>query len=273
MIDQIIANLLRKTLETQTPKFSGSKEENVTDWVKTVTVEFKLAHCPEHEKLDWVPTFLSGEALLWYMKRKSDIQTWSAFIEEMQKEYSMEEKQSQNTDSQRKLQPHVYHQQHLQRTYDQYSLETIVFEETTTVMDTEELEWPKQGEPWADSELKEQMERFQKTPNSEYNILISHTQLSTTSAEDEEEINDDKQVQLPSGTMDKDRTLLLSKLYDVMKQFRLKRKSQSVPSSWSLLQFALSSTGLSCPCFHNGSSGEDSLLSAVDPEFPRREFI
>ncbi|CAF1129628.1 unnamed protein product [Didymodactylos carnosus] len=77
MIDQIIANLLRKTLETQKPKFSGSKMENITDWVKTVTVKFKLAHCPEHEKLDWVPTFLRGEALLWCMKRKNDIQTWS----------------------------------------------------------------------------------------------------------------------------------------------------------------------------------------------------
>ncbi|CAF1574367.1 unnamed protein product, partial [Didymodactylos carnosus] len=39
------------------------------------------------------------------------------------------------------------------------------------------------------------------------------TQLPTTLAQDEEEeeINDAKQVQLPSDTMDKDRTLLLSK--------------------------------------------------------------
>ncbi|CAF1494918.1 unnamed protein product, partial [Didymodactylos carnosus] len=121
-------------------------------------------------------------------------------------------------------------------------------------------EWPKQGEPWADSELKEQRERFQKTPNSEYNILISGTQLPTTSAEGEEEINDDKQAQLPNETMDKDCTLLLSKLYDVMKQLRLKRKSQSVPPPWSLLQFTLSSTDLPCPCFQNDTSEEDSLL-------------
>ncbi|CAF1523576.1 unnamed protein product [Didymodactylos carnosus] len=104
--------------------------------------------------------------------------------------------------------------------------------------------------------------RFQKTPINECGILSSGKQLSTASGEGEE-INDNQQEQLPSGViemMDKSHTVLLSKLYDVMKQFRLKRKSQSVPPPWSLLQFTLSSTDLPCPCFHNDTSEEDSLL-------------
>ncbi|CAF1596951.1 unnamed protein product [Didymodactylos carnosus] len=203
------------------------------------------------------------------MKKKNDIKTWSAFIEEIQKEYSVEEKQSQATDGQRKRQPHIYHQQHLQRTYDHYSMETIVFEAITTVMDTKELEWPKQGEPWADYEIKPQRERFRKTTTNECDVLNevinSGPPLSTTSKEgekeegdekEEEEINDNKQEQLPSGvigTMDKDRTLLLSKLYDVMKQFRVKRKLQP-------LLCALFSSGLSSPCFSNATSVKDSFL-------------
>ncbi|CAF1165716.1 unnamed protein product [Didymodactylos carnosus] len=83
--DQIIAYLLRKTLEAQTPKLSGSKEENITDWVKTVTVEFKLAKCLDHEKLDWFTTLLRGEASTWYIKNMPKINSWEQFTEEIEK--------------------------------------------------------------------------------------------------------------------------------------------------------------------------------------------
>ncbi|CAF1655460.1 unnamed protein product, partial [Didymodactylos carnosus] len=207
------------------------------------------------------------------MKRKNDIKTWSTFIEEMQKEYSVEEKQSQATDGQRKRQPHIYHQQHLQRVYDHYSVETIVLEKLTAVMDTEELEWPKQGESWADYEIKQQRERFRKITTNECDILNelvnSGPQLSTTSEEGEEEeegekveevfeeneeqgaeleVNDDRQPQLHNSVirlMDDARTLLLSKLYGVIEHLQVNRRVKPFLSSVPLFQFALSRSGIS----------------------------
>ncbi|CAF4659622.1 unnamed protein product, partial [Didymodactylos carnosus] len=82
--DQIIAYLLQKTLEEQTPKFFGRNGENVTNWVKSVTIEFKLAKCPDHEKLDWIPTFLRGAASTWYIKNMPKINSWEKFTEEIE---------------------------------------------------------------------------------------------------------------------------------------------------------------------------------------------
>ncbi|CAF0988017.1 unnamed protein product [Didymodactylos carnosus] len=104
--------------------------------------------------------------------------------------------------------------------------------------------------------------RFQKTPINECDILSSGKQLSTAEGE---EINDKKQEQLASGvigTMDKSHTVLLSKLYEAMKQFQVKRKSPQVSlSSSSLLQFARSTSRLSSLCFCNGTSGGKALFT------------
>ncbi|CAF4643812.1 unnamed protein product, partial [Didymodactylos carnosus] len=95
-------------------------------------------------------------------------------------------------------------------------------------------------------------------------------QLSTTSEEGEEEeegekeqeeINVNKQEQLSSGvigTMDKERMLLLSKLYDVMKQLPVNRKPQPLPC-------ALFSSGLSSSCFSDDTSGKDSISDICQP--------
>ncbi|CAF1260080.1 unnamed protein product, partial [Didymodactylos carnosus] len=145
--------------------------------------------------------------------------------------------------------------------YDQHT--SIPPTITPILLEYEELEWPEQGETWADFEIKEQRERFQKTPINECDILSSGKQLSTASGEGEE-INDNKQEQLPSGvigTMDKSHTVLLSKLYETMKQFQVKRKSQPVSLSSSLLQFTRCTGGLSPLCFYNGTSGGKALFT------------
>ncbi|CAF4580826.1 unnamed protein product, partial [Didymodactylos carnosus] len=96
-------------------------------------------------------------------------------------------------------------------------------------------------------------------------LVNSGPQLSTTSEEAEEEeegeINVNKQEQLSSGvigTMDKERMLLLSKLYDVMKQLPVNRKSQPLPC-------ALFSSGLSSSCFSDDTSGKDSISDICQP--------
>ncbi|CAF1175708.1 unnamed protein product [Didymodactylos carnosus] len=169
MIDQIIVNLLRKTLETQTPKFSGSKEENVTDWVKTVKVEFKLANCPDHEKLDRIPIFLCGEASTWYFENIAKIHSSETITEELEKKYSLVEKQHPSDSAEvTRIHSYLFHQ-HYQVHYDQHT--SIPSTITPTLLEYGELEWPEQGETWTDYEIKEQRERFQKTPINECDIL------------------------------------------------------------------------------------------------------
>ncbi|CAF0895894.1 unnamed protein product [Didymodactylos carnosus] len=137
----ILVPLTKRNLFVTPYKFFGTCDVRVTNWLKYLTDNFDVVSMSEEERLRIIHTFLCDEALLCYIKRKNDIETWSAFIEEMQKEYSMEEKHHrQDADGQRNFQRHVYHQQHVQRTYDQYSMETMIFEGTITVADSGELE-------------------------------------------------------------------------------------------------------------------------------------
>ncbi|CAF1247846.1 unnamed protein product [Didymodactylos carnosus] len=280
MADQIVAYLLRTALEEQTPKCFGRKDENVTDWIRSVTVEFELAKCPDHDKLDWVPTFLRGEALTWYIKNMDKINSWETFIEELEKKYSSVEEQHPS-DSAAVTHAHSYsfHQQHYQVRYD--PLTSISPTPMSTLLEYEEFEWPVQGETWTDYELRPQRKEFRVTPVAACHIFHTSTlsgTLSITSQveqvfeENEEqgaelEVNDDRQRQLHNSVirlMDEDRTLLLSKLYGVIKSLLVKRKVKPLLSSVPLFQFALSSSGLSSDhitSFHGNTTGSRGLLT------------
>ncbi|CAF0945521.1 unnamed protein product [Didymodactylos carnosus] len=70
-------------------------------------------------------------------------------------------------------------------------------------------------------------------------------------------MNTYQQVELPSGvigTMDKERTILSSKLYGTLNELRYEMQVQSLSKSSLLLQPVFSPTGLSsfkAPCFSN----------------------
>ncbi|CAF1102808.1 unnamed protein product [Didymodactylos carnosus] len=283
LFHHILVTLTEKALFETPYKFSGVRDGKVENWLKYLINNFDVISMSDGERLSIIHTFLCDDALLWYTKRKNDIKTWSAFIEQIQHEYSVEEQQaSQDEDGQRKFQPIVYHQQHLRRTYDHYS-ETIVLEETIAI-DSGDLAWPEQGELCVDWLVKEQRERFRNTPINESDalnaVINTGTQLSITSkvrevlAEDTEqgvnsEVNDDRQVQLQNSIIqlvDEDRALLLSKLYDAMEHLQVKKKAKPLSLSLPVFQFALSGSGLSSNQlipFRGNTNGRKGLLTTV----------
>ncbi|CAF1203055.1 unnamed protein product [Didymodactylos carnosus] len=142
----------------------------------------------------------------------------------------MEENQhSQDADGQRKCQPHVYHQQH-------YNERMISIQR----------KWSEQGETWIDYVVKQQREQFHKTRSNEYDVLYemlnSGPQLAITLEEE-------------------DRTLLLSKLYNIRKQLRVKMESKPWSSSSRSVSSGLSP--IQSTSFCNATTGEHTLLATI----------
>ncbi|CAF1017272.1 unnamed protein product [Didymodactylos carnosus] len=94
---------------------------------------------------------------------------------------------------------------------------------TPEVTEYEDLRWPSENGSWLDYEVEQQRERFRKTHECAVlsETINNGTQLSTTPEAAEEEINDDQQLQSQNSVRHRERTLLLLKLYSVMKQLRV----------------------------------------------------
>ncbi|CAF0791620.1 unnamed protein product [Didymodactylos carnosus] len=95
---------------------------------------------------------------------------------------------------------------------------------------------------WADYEIKQQREKFRTISVTVCGILHTGTQLSAISEkgdEEEDHMNTYQPVELPSGvtgTMDRERTILSSKLYAMLNELHYKKQVQPLSKSSLLLQ-------------------------------------
>ncbi|CAF1513820.1 unnamed protein product [Didymodactylos carnosus] len=268
--DQIVQYLLRKTLEERTPRFYGRTDEDITNWVKTVTTEFMLAKCPDHEKLEWIPSFLREEALEWYVKHIDQIDSWEKFCDQIQEKHSLVETQPCESKPAAvvPINTHSFHPQHYQINYDEYvpTIQLNIKRSTMMIVKYEELQWPAEKGTWLEYTVKQQRERFRKTKMNDcevLNKLINSDTLLSLSADTE--TNDDQQLQNGViGPMHKGRRLLLPKLHGTMKELGFKMELQ--PTSLSSFQFAPFNDNLSSSqslSFRNNTTTGKRLLVAI----------
>ncbi|CAF4599358.1 unnamed protein product, partial [Didymodactylos carnosus] len=226
--------------------------------------------CPDHEKLDWIPTFLRGAASTWYIKNMPKINSWEKFTEEIEKKYELvAEKQHQSESAEvTRIHSHSFHQQHHQIIFYQHtSTLTTTMTSTPELTESEDLQWPSENGSWLDYEEKQQRDRFRKTNDCDAlnEAINSGRQLSTTSEVREaapDEVSDDQRVKSQNSviqTMDNDCTLLLSRLCGMMNKLRFTMQMQPLSKSATLLQPASAPNGRSC--FRTDTSGGENLLA------------
>lgn len=87
MADKTIATLLSKNLE-QTPKFSGTPDQDADEWLKDLITTFRMANITEANALNIIPIFLEGHAKQWYSDNKDIFESWNSFKAEFIRTYS-----------------------------------------------------------------------------------------------------------------------------------------------------------------------------------------
>lgn len=87
MAEKTISTLLTKTLE-QTPKYSGTPDQDAEEWLKELTTTFRIADIMESQALKIIPTFLDGPAKLWFTENIAVFENWTTFKTEFLTTYS-----------------------------------------------------------------------------------------------------------------------------------------------------------------------------------------
>lgn len=77
------------------PPFSGKSGENIGAWIFQVESFFEIKQIPAGDRLRYMPSFLGGQALVWFQSACTQIksqsrgpfETWDSFLDELQKQF------------------------------------------------------------------------------------------------------------------------------------------------------------------------------------------